>query len=208
MDVLREMKRRLKAVHVGQWLPIAGFVANSVFSMFFSAAGSGLLSFLGMLACWLFAPFAVFWNLIHALRTLAAGRPDPEVLRLAARHNLAMLPYFVISTVLWLAVIVVAPLAMMNPWLFWLLPVVIPLGFLGLFCTWLTMYSTSGYVIAQIVLLWRQKRLTLGQGAFYIILQLLPVTDVLGSMALSALFATPAPPGNQSQASPGQAPTV
>ena len=191
-----KIQRSLIAVHICQWLPLLGFALLIAFGLKNGAPAFLPLSL--VIASWLLTPIFVLRNITHALRMLAAGF-DPTILRIAKCHKMAMIPYFFLSVSFW----VILPMGMLNPWLVWFIPFLIPLSFLGLSGAWLTMLATSGYVIAQIVLLRQNGTFTIKQCGVHIVLQLLPITNVLGNIKLIKLSATPAPPGNQSQASPG-----
>jgi len=222
------MKKQLKALHLSQWLPLLGIGLVCIISLAVAVAGAGveLDSFPGVLmllpallvpAGWVLTLVYTVENMKTALRmlltadglkhgtlrfvirqlpqavhVLEGGEPDPVVLRTAMRHKLAMIPYFVVSFLL----VLVLSGGMLNPWLVWFIPLVI--GF-GMVFAYLSLLSTSGYVIAQIVLLRRQQKLTQPQSAILIALQLLFVLDIPGCVYLCKRFAPkPPPPSNQS----------
>jgi len=201
--VYNSINKRLIAVHIGQWLPLLGIALLIALG---SEKESGALVYLPLIlipVSWLLTLVFVLRNLIRALRTLAAGF-DSGILRAAKRHKLAMIPYFFLSVSFW----AILPMGMLNPWLVWFIPFLIPLSVLGLGSAWLTMLSTSGYVIAQIVLLRQNGTFTIKQCGTRIVLQLLPVTSLLGCIALSKMPPTPSPDQNQSQCCPAQAPAA
>jgi len=188
-----KMNKRLIAVHIGQWLPLLGFALLIAFGAEKESGAPVFLPLILIIVSWLLTPMFVLRNFIHALRTLAAGF-DSSILRTARWHKLAMFPYFLLSVSFW----GILPMGMLNPWLIWFVPFLVPLSVLGLGSVWLTMLSTSGYVIAQIVLLRQNGTFTLKQCGVHIVLQLLPVTNALGNIKLIKMFAKSAPPGSQS----------
>ena len=187
-----KIQKSLIAAQIGMWLP--------VLSLFLLPAGTPSFVPIALIcAGWLITPVFTLWNLINALRALGTGTFDPWILRTAMWHKLAMLPATAINLLFCFGV----PMAFLNPWLVWFLPVAaIPIA-LSMGCTWLATLSTSVFVIAQTVHLWRQKALTLLQGIGGVLLQLVPVVDTAHCLALRARHAPKsAPPGNQAQASP------
>ena len=133
---------------------------------------------------WICAPIAVLWNLLNALRTLGAGAFDPWVPRTVFWYKIAYLPALFLNCGFWFGM----PMGMLNPWMVWFVPVMaIPIA-LSMGCAWLSMAATSAYPLAQIVLLGREKRLTLRQGLVFAAMQLLFVLDVLGCFILRSNY--------------------
>ena len=210
---MTKMDKRLIAAHVSQWLPLLGFFLFSNLPGG-AEAGPGVLQYLPLIlipAGWLLMPVVSVWNLLHALRVLTAGKSDPAVFRTAMRHKLIALPCFIITFWFWLAP-AAAAMGMANPWMFWMIPFAVgltaPLVALSVFSTWLATLATSGYVIAQVVLLWRNKTITSRQCAAHLALQLVFVADLLGCLNLRAWFATPSPGRNQSSAASAEDPAA
>ena len=188
------MKKPLIAAQTGMWLPLLGFF---IFMSLGPAQDGGKLQYLPLLLVpvgWLLSPAFALWNVLHALRALMTGEPDPAALRMALWHKAAMLPALALNFLFWFG----APVGLLNPWLFWLLPVVaLPIA-LSIGAAWLSLLSTSAHVIAQVVLLWRGKKLPLKQGVIHIALQLLFALDTLSCVGLYTSFVKPAPDQSQS----------
>ena len=227
-----EMKKLLKRLHLSQWLPMMEYGLFCIVSLVVAVTGADIKvdSFGGILmllpsylipVCWVFTLAFAVENIQNALRMLVTAdglkhgtlrfmirqlpqvikaredsEPDPGVLRTALRHKLAMLPYYALCFLQALALLA----GLLNPWGLWFIPLVVG-G--GMVFAYLSLLATSGYVIAQVVLLLQQQKLTQAQCVVLAASQLLFVLDIPGCAYLCRRFApTPAPPGNQSQASP------
>jgi len=213
-----EMKKLLKRLHLSQWLPMIEYGLFSIVFLVVAVTGADINfdSFGGKLlqipsylipVCWVFTLAFAVENIQNALRMLVTAdglkhgtlrfmirqlpqvlraregsEPDPGVMRTALWHKLAMLPYYALCFFLALSLLA----GLLNPWGLWFIPLV--LGG-GMVFAYLSLLATSGYVIAQIVLLWRQQKLTQAQSLVLAASQLLFVLDVLGCAYLCRRFA-------------------
>jgi len=170
----KEVNKCLISMHIAQWIPLAGWVLTPMYAV------RNIKNALRLLTAEELKPGTLRWILLQlrqAMQTLEGGEPDPDILRVAMRHKLAMIPYFLVT----FALCAVLSLGFMNPWLVWFIPLVI--GF-GMVLTYLSLLSTSGYVAAQIILLRRQQKLSQAQYIILVASQLLFVLDVLGCIYL------------------------